>query len=294
MVEPWDYRYAIGEANRRIAPSFPDTEIVAVDHRFYRDLGADVEKLGVVYDIDDRLDKSPLAYTDFLRRGRYVNGAWQPTVARVVGRYRSGGLSALNELVHENGRAVRYQRDPQPPGIHRLARHALHRGLRRRALVEHFSTALAAECLGHGTPRRDVTSHHARQRDAGRRLVAVRNPDAARPGLRPRTRSGPTLRASTFTSPRIPKCPGGPCACSSSATRDTWSITASAPCTAEIRKRTAQAIGPFDAGNPKWYNWSSEKFLIFGSQRSTKDLMQSLLGRPPSPQALLEQIRRLD
>ena len=63
--------------------------------------------------------------------------------------------------------------------------------------------------------------------------------------------------------------------------------------TAEIRKRTAEAIGSFDAGNPKWYGWSSKQLLVFGSQRSTKDLMQSLLGRPPSPNALLEQIRRI-
>ncbi|MGB5131397.1 MAG: hypothetical protein WBO00_02200, partial [Steroidobacteraceae bacterium] len=63
--------------------------------------------------------------------------------------------------------------------------------------------------------------------------------------------------------------------------------------TAEIRKRTAAAIGPFDAGNPKWYGWSSENLLVFGSERSTKDLMQALLGRPPSPQALLAQIRRI-
>jgi len=64
--------------------------------------------------------------------------------------------------------------------------------------------------------------------------------------------------------------------------------------TAEIRKATADAIGSFDAGNPKWYGWSSEKLLVFGSERSAKSLMQSLLGRPPSPRALLEQINRIE
>src|SRR5688572_15356933 len=31
LVEPWDYRYAMGEANRRLAPSFPGGDIVSVD-----------------------------------------------------------------------------------------------------------------------------------------------------------------------------------------------------------------------------------------------------------------------
>jgi Zn-dependent M32 family carboxypeptidase len=63
--------------------------------------------------------------------------------------------------------------------------------------------------------------------------------------------------------------------------------------TAEIRKRTSEAIGEFDAGNARWYVWSSEQMLRYGSERSAKALMQSLLGRPPSPEAVLSQIRRI-
>jgi Zn-dependent M32 family carboxypeptidase len=63
--------------------------------------------------------------------------------------------------------------------------------------------------------------------------------------------------------------------------------------TAEMRKATEKAIGPFDAGNPKWYEWSSENLLRYGSEKSAKTLMQELLGRPLSPDALLEEIRRI-
>ncbi len=63
--------------------------------------------------------------------------------------------------------------------------------------------------------------------------------------------------------------------------------------TAEIRKRTTEAIGPFDAGNPQWYAWSSEHMLRYGSEKSALALMQALLGRPLSPEAMLEQIRRI-
>jgi hypothetical protein len=106
MVEPWDYRYTIGEANRSLAARIPADALIPVNERFYRDLGADLVKLGVVYDLGPRPDKSPLAYSDFLSRGRMDDGEWRPSVARVVGSYPWGGLFSLNELVHENGHAV--------------------------------------------------------------------------------------------------------------------------------------------------------------------------------------------
>jgi hypothetical protein len=62
--------------------------------------------------------------------------------------------------------------------------------------------------------------------------------------------------------------------------------------TAEIRARTIEAIGAFDAGNPRWYGWLSDRLLRFGSERDTRSLMQELLGRPLSPDALLRQIAR--
>jgi Zn-dependent M32 family carboxypeptidase len=62
--------------------------------------------------------------------------------------------------------------------------------------------------------------------------------------------------------------------------------------TAELRERTASTIGPFDAGNARWYEWSSERLLRFGSERDTRTLMTELLGRPISPEALLRQLRR--
>ena len=293
MVEPWDYRYAIGEANRRIAPHFPDTEIVAVDQRFYRDLGVDLVKLGVVYDIDDRPDKSPVAYTDFLRRGRYVNGAWQPTTARVVGRYRSGGLSSLNELVHENGHAVHIS------------------AIRNRPAFTDWPDTLFDEAFA------DVPSWSVYEPAWQRKYLGTELPAA----MSLRTMLGGVMMdvAWSLFEIRMLRDPASdPNAVWTDITSrylriaphpevPWWAVRVQlvsrpgymvnyglgAVLTAEIRKRTAEAIGSFDAGNPKWYGWSSKQLLVFGSQRSTKDLMQSLLGRPPSPNALLEQIRRI-
>jgi hypothetical protein len=63
--------------------------------------------------------------------------------------------------------------------------------------------------------------------------------------------------------------------------------------TAEMRKHITEALGAFDTGDPRWYGWLSEHLLRYGSERDTRTLMQDFLGRPVSPQALLEQLHRL-
>jgi Zn-dependent M32 family carboxypeptidase len=62
--------------------------------------------------------------------------------------------------------------------------------------------------------------------------------------------------------------------------------------TADIRQRTVQSIGPFHTGNSRWYPWLSANLLRFGNEKDTVDLLQSFLGRPVSPQALLDDISR--
>jgi len=63
--------------------------------------------------------------------------------------------------------------------------------------------------------------------------------------------------------------------------------------TAEMRQHIREALGPFDTGDPRWYGWLQENLLRYGSERDSPRLMQDFLGRPVSPQALLNQIHRL-
>ena len=63
--------------------------------------------------------------------------------------------------------------------------------------------------------------------------------------------------------------------------------------TADIRQRTREALGPFETGNPQWYSWTSEHLLRFGEELDAPALLKQFLGRPVSPQPLLDQIRRI-
>jgi hypothetical protein len=64
--------------------------------------------------------------------------------------------------------------------------------------------------------------------------------------------------------------------------------------TADIRQRIKDAIGPFDAGNPRWYPWTSSHLLRFGSSVDTPKLLHQFLGRAVSPDAILAQLKRVE
>ncbi len=293
-VEPWDYRYAIGAGGRALAPAFDATPLLALDHRYYDDLGADLDALGVVYDIKERPNKSPLAYTDFLARGRYApDGTWRPTIARVVGRYEGGGLGALNELVHENGHAVAIS------------------AIRNRPAFTDWPDTLFTEAFA-DVPSWSVYEPAWQQKYLGTSLPVGES-------LRGLFGSVMLDVAWSLFEIRMLRDPEqDPNALWTDITREylhikphpeqSWFLVRvqlvsrpgymvnyglGAVLTAEIRKATLDAIGPFDAGNTRWYPWTSETLLQFGSEKGAKQLMDELLGRPMSPEALLREIRRI-
>ena len=292
-MEPWDFRYTIGEANRLLAGQVPADMLGPINERFYFDLGADLEALGIVYDLEPRADKSPLAYCDFLKRGRSVEEAWQPTIARVVGNYPFGGLFSLNELVHENGHAVHIS------------------AIRNRPAFTDWPDTLFTEAFA------DVTSWSVyepawQQKYLGTAIdekISLRSLfgnvmlDVAWSLFELRMLREPTADPNMvwtdITSQYLhikphPEVPW-------------WAMRVQlggspgymvhyglgAVLTAEMRKRTIEAIGPMDAGNPKWYGWTTEQLLVYGSERDTRRLMQDFLGRPLSSAAVLQQIARM-
>ena len=184
-IEPWDFRYVNGAANRQLEAQIPAAILLPVNERFYRDLGADLGQLKVIYDLAPRPDKSPLAYSDFLTRGRLVRGEWRRPIARVLGTYPTGGLFSLNELIHETGHAVHVS------AIHTRAAYMdwpdtlFARGVRRRAGVERARAGVAAPLPRHGGPGGCLDASVVQQRNARYRMVIVRNAPAARTGSGP-------------------------------------------------------------------------------------------------------------
>ena len=292
-VEPWDFRFQAGEADRLLGTYIPREALQPINQRYYRDLGADLEQMGTLYDLGPRPEKAALAYTEFVTHGRLVNGVWQPTVARVSAPYERGGLFVLNELVHENGHVVNIT------------------AIRNRPAFVDWPSDLFAEAFADVPAwstyeplwQRRYLGHEAPEQLSLRALYSVVVLDVAWSLFELRMFRAPTTDPNALwteiTSHYLHIVPHPEFSW--------WAVRVQladlpgymvnygfgAILTAEMRKRIAAALGPFDTGDSRWYGWLSAHLLRYGSERDTRTLMQNFLGRAVSPHALLEQIHRL-
>ncbi|MFO1406751.1 MAG: hypothetical protein U1F08_04355 [Steroidobacteraceae bacterium] len=292
MVEPWDYRYANSSANRALQATVRPDVLLPVNERYYRDLGADLGGLKVLFDLGYRRDKSPLAYTDFVSRGRDTQRGWVRPVARVVGTYPDGGLFSINELVHENGHAVHVSAIHTRPA---------YMDWPDTLFTEAFADVPSWSVYEPAWQRRYL-GRSAGEAESQRSLFGDVMLDVAWSLFELRLLRDPSLDPNALWTgitsrylhvvphPEIPW----------------WAVRVQlvdapgymvnyglgAVLTAEMRSRTAEAIGGFDTGNPRWYEWLSATLLRYGSERDTRSLMDALLGRPVSPASLVEQLGR--
>jgi len=293
MVEPWDYRFQTGEADRLLGTYIPRESLQPINQRYYHDLGADLEQMGTLYDLAPRPDKAALAYTEFVTHGRVLNGAWTPTVARVSAPYERGGLFVLNELVHENGHVVNIT------------------AIRNRPAFVDWPSDLFAEAFADVPAwstyepawQRRYLGHEAPEQLSLRALYSAVMLDVAWSLFELRMFRTPTTDPNALwteiTSRYFHILPHPEFSW--------WAVRVQlvdlpgymvnygfgAILTAEMREHISEALGAFDTGDSRWYGWLSEHLLRYGSERDTRTLMQDLLGRPVSPQALLQQIHRL-
>ena len=293
MVEPWDFRFQTGAADRLLGTYIPRESLQPINHRYYRDLGADLEQMGTLYDLVPRPEKAALAYTEFVTHGRLVNGVWRPTVARVSAPYERGGLFVLNELVHENGHVVNIT------------------AIRNRPAFVDWPSDLFAEAFADVPAwstyepvwQQRYIGHEAPLQLSLRALDSVVVLDVAwslfelRMFRAPLT--DPNALWTEITSRYLHIVPHPELSW--------WAVRVQladlpgymvnyglgAVLTAEIRQHISESLGGFDTGDSRWYGWLSEHLLRYGSERDTRSVMNDFLGRPVSPQALLEQIHRL-
>ncbi|MBS0395481.1 MAG: hypothetical protein JSR54_12700, partial [Proteobacteria bacterium] len=292
-VEPWDYWHAHTGASRALDPEVGSERIPRLTREFYRDLGADLDTLGVRHDLAVRPGKAPLAYADFERIGRRVDGRWRPARARVSANVERGGLFVLNEIVHEDGHAVHMAAVRARPAFFDLG---------DDLFVEAFADVTSWSVAEPAWQRRYL-GRAAEERGSLEALYAsvvldvawglfelrmLRAPD-----------SNPNAVWTEITSRYLhvvphPELPW-------------WALRVQlvdlpgyminyglgAVLTADLRRRTRAAIGPFDAGNRRWYAWTSRELLRFGTEVPTPQLLRRFLGRPVSSAALLDELARI-
>ncbi len=107
-IEPWDYRYVCGAAARQLDPLVPLERLRPIHDAYVASLGADVEALGIGYDLFERPGRPVNSVAFAIGRGPVATGAgsWRARSPWVFATYREGGLGNLSELLHETGHAV--------------------------------------------------------------------------------------------------------------------------------------------------------------------------------------------
>lgn len=293
QIEPWDYFFLGGKADRLLSSAIPRESLLPITKRYYKDLGADLQQLGILYDLDPRPGKAPLAYTDFVVRGHAVDAEWQPTVVYVSGNYARGGLGLLNEFVHENGHAVHMMALHTRPAFMDLGDPVFYEAFADVPSWDTYEPAWQQKYLRKSAP----------ESDSLRALYSSVMLDVAWALFEIRMLHSPAADPNTvwteITSRYLHVVPHPELSW--------WALRMQlvdtpgymvnyglgAVITADIRHRIQESLGPFATGNPQWYSWISEHLLRQGMEHETSVELKEFLGRPVSPEPLLRNIQRM-
>ncbi|HYM27044.1 MAG TPA: hypothetical protein VET66_02765 [Steroidobacteraceae bacterium] len=291
-VEPWDYRYQGGAAERELGDAIPRAALRQLNDWYYLDLGLDLAGADVRYDLDPRTGKAPLAYTDYVRRGRLTEGHWQPTLVRISASYGRGGLGPLNELVHESGHAAHMLALRTRPAFMDLGDPLFYEAFADVPSWSVYEPAWQRKYLGRSAP--EAASLRALYSgvmlDAAWALFDLR--------MLRRPEADPNAVWTDITSRYLHVIPHPELAW--------WAVRVQlvdkpgymvnyglgAVITADIRARIAARLGPFATGDPRWYGWVAAQLLASGEEHPTAQLLREFLGRPVTPDALLAQLQR--
>ena len=282
VVEPWDYRFLANSGVRSLSELIPVDRLQPLNQRYYLDLGLDLARMGVIYDLEPRSGKAPLAYTDFVVRGREHAGVWQPTIVRVSASYTHGSLGELNELVHENGHAAHMLALRTRPAFMDLGDPVFYEAFADVPSWSVYEPAWQQKYLSRG----------AGERDSLRALYAGVILDVAWALFDMRMLRNPDTdpnRLWTDITERYLHIRAHP-------EFSWWAVRVQlvdAPgymvnyglgsvITADLRQRITQELGPFETGEPRWFAWLGEHLLASGEQHPTPELLREFLARKHS------------
>jgi hypothetical protein len=296
-IEPWDWWWANGELERAARRWLPRERLREISDAYHAALGADVIRLGIVYDTDPRPERPPgaVSETEFgARPRRRPDGSWSTGRPTIFSSYVEGGLGELMELVHETGH-----------GIHIAAirtRPAYADWPDSDALTEAIADILAWDVPSRGWLRRwaGTGSLGVTETAALRATFAAVAMDAAWALLEIRLHADPARRAADAWAEIATGCLG-------IVPHTEWSWWAirgqlvqepgymanyaiGSVLTAELRAAIRAARGDWRSGDPGWYGWVSERLFRFGLERPSRAVLRDLIGRAPTPDPLLAEI----
>jgi hypothetical protein len=295
-IEPWDQWYAAGAANRALNAAIPLSSIRPINDAYHAALGADPAALNVGFDVFPRAGRPPVpvAYTDFGGRpATGKGGSRMPAKAWVMATYTTGGLGELTELMHETGHAIHVSAintrpafadwpdsDALTEAIAELtALDTAEPTWQERWLGTSIGTDVSIrgryadvmldicwallEILLHADPSRRPNDVWAELTSTYLGLVphpelswwAMRGQLVQEPGYMLNYAIGPMLAA-------------------------------------DMRSSIRSVRGDWTHGDHGWYSWISERIYRFGLERSSRDVLSTVLGRAPSTDALIAEIRR--
>jgi hypothetical protein len=292
-IEPWDYRYAGGGAERLLGEHIARDALQPLSARYYADLGADLARMGTLYDLAPRPGKAPLAYADFVSRGREENGVWRPTLARVSANYSRGGLGVLNELVHEDGHVVRLMALHTRPAFMDWGDSLFEEAFADVPAWSTYDPAWQQKYLGHSAPKAVSlrSLYSSVMLDVAWALFELRmlrdpaaDPNAVWTAITNRY-------LGVVAHPELPWWAVRVQLVGSPGYMVNYGL--GAVLTADLRARIRERLGTFETGDPRWYGWLSQQLLRFGTSRDTPELLREFLGRPVSPEALIGEIGRI-
>lgn len=291
-IEPWDFFYANGAASRAIAARLPRAIAIETALRYFRDLGAGPEAIGVRLDLLPRPGKDPVAFTDFLRHGRFEGDAFEPGKFLISASYAEGGLGNVYELMHEMGHAAHIAAIRTRPAWNDwpdddVLTEALADMLGLEAYEPGFVRRYTGIDAGRGALRREALA--STMLDVAWALLEIRvHRDAADPNAAWAAITGEYLRIVPHPElswwamrGQLVDAPGY-----------MTNYALGAVVTSALRARVRALYGPraFEEPSPALYDGLSERLYRFGLERTSRAVVLEFLGGPLDTHALEAEI----
>jgi hypothetical protein len=297
-IEPWDWWWRAGAAQRALDGVLPLETVIRINRDVHAGLGADLDELAVRFDIRAREGRPPIpvAFTTFgARPRRLADGGWTPGRPTVVASLVNGGLSELAELIHETGHAIHIA------GIR--TRPAFTDWPDSDAFTEALADLVSLDVAEHRWQRRWIPEGPAipeilslRCRYAEVALDAAWALFEIRQHAEPDRLPNDTWTEITSTWLGIARHPDWSWwAIRGQLVQDPGSMSnyaIGAVLAAALRTAIRSAHGDWIDGDPTWYPWVRANIYRHGLERSSRRVLEDVLGGPPTADALLAEIVR--